>query len=242
MKYLLISFLSLLLFIPQSNVTTNQVTITKTLTSDTALDINSDGNMGDWALRIKDDQGLPRGQFNAAGAYYTNSWVVVSGVACKEMLLAQPCTPSNFRPVPASVTPHMLSVWGDTADVILSRAANLDPNDAYLFRGLTWAGAFVNGWWEGKDSFAIRADGTLFWGRQIGRKSHDTSLSSPAPGVLSTSAIIEAGQLSLGEDVSWTRGNGAPTHLSTVGSLYSRLDGGVNTTLYVYTSGGWIAK
>jgi len=37
-------------------------------------------------------------------------------------------------------------------------------------------------------------------------------------------------------------GYGAPTLSAGVGSTYRRLDGGANTTLYVYESGGWVAK
>jgi hypothetical protein len=40
----------------------------------------------------------------------------------------------------------------------------------------------------------------------------------------------------------WTSGTGAPTAGCTRGSLYSRLDGGAKTTLYVCESTGWIAK
>ena len=37
-------------------------------------------------------------------------------------------------------------------------------------------------------------------------------------------------------------GYGVPTFAAGVGSLYQRLDGGANTTLYVRESGGWTAK
>lgn len=46
----------------------------------------------------------------------------------------------------------------------------------------------------------------------------------------------------------WHRGTGSPENVvaATVGSLYSRLDGGAGTTLYVKESGtgntGWVAK
>ena len=44
----------------------------------------------------------------------------------------------------------------------------------------------------------------------------------------------------------WTAGAGAPTVAAPVGSLYSRTDGGANTSLYVKESGtgtsGWVAK
>lgn len=40
----------------------------------------------------------------------------------------------------------------------------------------------------------------------------------------------------------WTSGTGAPPSGCTRGSLYSRLDGGAKTTLYVCESSGWVAK
>lgn len=41
---------------------------------------------------------------------------------------------------------------------------------------------------------------------------------------------------------SWTAGSGAPAGGCTTGSLYSRTDGGTNTTLYVCESAAWAAK
>lgn len=52
----------------------------------------------------------------------------------------------------------------------------------------------------------------------------------------------------IGDDIAWFAGNGTPESVITanVGSLYSRLDGGASTTLYVKESGtgntGWVAK
>lgn len=52
----------------------------------------------------------------------------------------------------------------------------------------------------------------------------------------------------LGEGVFWAAGTGSPEGVlvGNVGSLYSRLDGASNTTLYVKESGtgttGWAAK
>lgn len=40
----------------------------------------------------------------------------------------------------------------------------------------------------------------------------------------------------------WTSGTGAPTSACTRGSLYSRIDGGTKTTLYVCESSVWVAK
>ena len=37
-------------------------------------------------------------------------------------------------------------------------------------------------------------------------------------------------------------GYGVPTIAAGTGSLYQRLDGGANTTLYVYENAGWVAK
>lgn len=45
-----------------------------------------------------------------------------------------------------------------------------------------------------------------------------------------------------GQQVRIYKGYGAPTLAAGVGSLYQRLDGGANTTLYVKESGGWQAK
>lgn len=46
--------------------------------------------------------------------------------------------------------------------------------------------------------------------------------------------------------VSWTSGEGAPSHAASPGSLYTRTDGGAGTTLYVKESGndsnGWVGK
>lgn len=52
----------------------------------------------------------------------------------------------------------------------------------------------------------------------------------------------------LGEGIFWAAGTGTPEGVleANVGSLYTRLDGGANTTLYVKESGtsstGWTAK
>lgn len=52
----------------------------------------------------------------------------------------------------------------------------------------------------------------------------------------------------LGEGIYWASGAGSPEGVLTanIGSLYSRLDGGSGTTLYVKESGtgatGWVAK
>lgn len=45
-----------------------------------------------------------------------------------------------------------------------------------------------------------------------------------------------------GDSVRVYKGYGAPTLSAGVGSLYQRLDGGANTTLYVREASGWIAK
>ena len=45
-----------------------------------------------------------------------------------------------------------------------------------------------------------------------------------------------------GDTVRVYKGYGVPTLAASVGSLYQRLDGGANTTLYVKESGGWVAK
>jgi hypothetical protein len=50
---------------------------------------------------------------------------------------------------------------------------------------------------------------------------------------------LTADVLSVGSaTVTWTDGNGAPVAAATRGSLYSRRDGGVGTTLYVSQGGG----
>jgi len=52
----------------------------------------------------------------------------------------------------------------------------------------------------------------------------------------------------LGEGIFWATGTGSPEGVlsARVGSLYSRLDGGANTTFYVKESGtdatGWVGK
>lgn len=59
--------------------------------------------------------------------------------------------------------------------------------------------------------------------------------------------IVKSIQI-IGDGIFWATGNGSPEGVveGRVGSLYSRLDGGTNTTLYVKQSGtgatGWAAK
>lgn len=45
-----------------------------------------------------------------------------------------------------------------------------------------------------------------------------------------------------GDTVRVYKGYGVPTLAASVGSLYQRLDGGANTTLYVKEASGWVAK
>lgn len=60
----------------------------------------------------------------------------------------------------------------------------------------------------------------------------------------SGSAYVSHAALSfkLSAGPTWTSGNGAPTAACTRGSIYSRLDGGAKTTLYVCESSIWVAK
>jgi hypothetical protein len=63
-----------------------------------------------------------------------------------------------------------------------------------------------------------------------------------------TASVLVAGAYINNGDTTWTTNTGSPEGVVTapIGSLYSRLDGGVSTTLYVKTSGtgntGWTAK
>ena len=107
--------------------------------------------------------------------------------------------------------------WGDVPDVDTVRAANVDPLDAYLWRGISWKGAWVGGAagapgasYEGREVFAVRSDGTLFWGRSIGRKTHDTSLAAPSAGVLVTPGKLQAEVLALSQGPTWTSGAVSP--------------------------------
>lgn len=53
---------------------------------------------------------------------------------------------------------------------------------------------------------------------------------------------IEAPTLSLGASITWTKGSGAPGGSCTTGSLYSRTDGSILSTLYVCENSAWVAK
>jgi len=55
-------------------------------------------------------------------------------------------------------------------------------------------------------------------------------------------APVAALNFKLSAGPTWTSGTGAPTTACTRGSLYSRLDGGAKTTLYVCESSVWVAK
>jgi len=69
-------------------------------------------------------------------------------------------------------------------------------------------------------------------------------LSSTAPtGDCPTSGtIIKTTAFVLPGGPAWTSGTGAPTGACITGSLYSRADGGVGSTLYVCQSGAWAPK
>lgn len=59
---------------------------------------------------------------------------------------------------------------------------------------------------------------------------------------------VTADQVALAAGPTWTSGVGTPegTVVAPIGSLYTRLDGGTGTTLYIKESGtgntGWVAK
>ena len=55
-------------------------------------------------------------------------------------------------------------------------------------------------------------------------------------------APLAALNFKLSAGPTWTSGTGAPASSCARGSLYSRLDGGAKTTLYVCESTGWVAK
>jgi hypothetical protein len=60
----------------------------------------------------------------------------------------------------------------------------------------------------------------------------------------SADATITAGSFGLGstDTITWTKGIGAPSGACGTGSLYSRTDGGVGSTLYVCEAGSWSPK
>ena len=66
--------------------------------------------------------------------------------------------------------------------------------------------------------------------------------------ILNSYVDVKSNDIRLNNTASWTSGTGSPEGVLTkpVGSLYSRTDGGANTTLYVKESGagntGWVAK
>jgi hypothetical protein len=81
------------------------------------------------------------------------------------------------------------------------------------------------------------------------RFANDVKLVTVATGVDITGNITVSGDIRHGTgDVLWTSGTGTPEGVVTavVGSMFTRTDGGANTTLYVKESGsgntGWIAK
>ena len=85
--------------------------------------------------------------------------------------------------------------------------------------------------------------------RQTIEQSARSGPTIPERGVVSNIALSEntPGELSLWEPishrwVSWKVGNGLPTGRCLSGSLYSRIDGGTNSTLYVCENSAWIAK
>ena len=51
-----------------------------------------------------------------------------------------------------------------------------------------------------------------------------------------------SGSLVFGGSALWTSGSGAPSGSCATGSMYTRLDGGTSTTLYVCQAGAWVAK
>src|SRR5436305_2288370 len=133
--YIFLVFLLLLLTgaaYQQSSCT--HLVVTKDPSLDSALEINAENRLTNWLIKfntVKNVAGspqlMPSAGFNARGAYYTNTWMIVSGVPCLDWLKGIPCTAETWKPVQPASTAHIAGFWGDVPDVVVSRAANIDP-------------------------------------------------------------------------------------------------------------------
>lgn len=159
------------------------------------------------------------------------------------------------------------SVSGDTDDNLIysdastdrvgigrnNPAAKLDVEGAAIIRGnVTTTGAFIAGAnvsAPSADAFVYRsADNTLALGTANAAR---ITIDSSGNSTLNTGNLV-VGTAGKGIDFSggliWRTGTGTPEGAVTapVGSLFTRTDGGANTTLYVKESGagntGWVAK
>jgi hypothetical protein len=106
-------------------------------------------------------------------------------------------------------------------------------------RNINWQTAAGNRW-------AMGANGTAEAGSNVGSDFALTA-KSDAGTTLNTPLVVSraTGQVTLSTGVtvgaglaSWTSGTGAPSATTPVGSMFSRTDGGVGTTLYVSRGGG----
>ena len=105
-------------------------------------------------------------------------------------------------------------------------------------------------------AFNVTGSGTTTVGRYI--QGHllidssgdiDSAIAGSIISTLSSTGLAVSGSISpSGSAVTWTAGSGSPEGAVTavVGSIYSRTNGGANTSFYVKESGsgntGWVAK
>lgn len=225
MKILLSVIMALGLMAPVGS--SDRVVINQELGSESGLDVCADSTGLNAMMRLVNKDGIPRTQFNGEGMFYTNGWAVISGTM--ECYPLQNC---SWRPAHPTPDPFMLGVWSDVDTAMVLRQANMPAENAFTIRSLGR---------DGNDVWAVRGDGRLMWGA-TDKQHYDTSLSRRAPGHLATEGTLEAARLTVGGDVSWTKGKGVPPGPCVSGSIYSRLDGGANSTLYVCEFEQWVAK
>jgi hypothetical protein len=166
----------------------------------------------------------PTTYFGDSGAMYTCAWVIISGTKADE-------DNDNFRVIPPSTDPTMLGIWSDVGGPAVEIRGSLAPN-SHLLSGMDP---------EGNKTFAVEHDGTLRWGTST-RDNLDTALGRVGPNKLRTSGSFEAKSFSLGGQVTWTKGVGAPSGACLSGSLYSRTDEGPGHLFFVCERGVWVGK
>lgn len=135
--------------------------------------------------------------------------------------------------------------------------SNLTPasNQVLMWNGSAWAPGTVSSGISSATSTGSGTSGSL--AKWTGTTTLGSSPLTDASGSLTSSEPVVAPsfntngsgagvvQLSAGTaSVSWTLGTGAPAGTCTVGSLFSRTDGGAGSTLYVCQgpTGSWTAK
>jgi hypothetical protein len=89
---------------------------------------------------------------------------------------------------------------------------------------------------------------SVYAGTRMGIGNTNTTYALDVTGTANISTSAQSPKFIVTTSVFWSSGTGSPEGVLTanIGSLYSRTDGGANTTLYVKESGtgntGWVAK